>query len=100
MIINIVYAFIAALVIFALDWVVYGRMSNVISLARLSKGEDDPDQPYNPLKKWRIICSIMGSVLFLGSEFAHSPAQDILYVGVAIAAVVMVLFTYVEVTSR
>jgi hypothetical protein len=96
---SILYALGAAIVALAIDWTFFGRLSNIISVARLSSGKDDPDPPYNPLKPWRPVCAVACGVLFLASEFAQRPVRDVLYAGIAVTLFVMVMFTYRECTA-
>lgn len=97
---NVIYAVIATLVVFAIDWTTYGRMSNIVSVARLSKGEEYPDEPYNPRKPWRWICAGVSGIVVFISGYVQSPVQEILYGVVALAVIVMLLCTYVECTAR
>lgn len=98
--ISVMYSLVTILVAYAVDWAFYGRITNIISISRLSKGEIDPDQPYNVTRAWRVTCAALSGVIFFGSTFFRSVVQNVLYAGIAITVVVMLVFTYIECTSQ
>jgi hypothetical protein len=87
------YAIAAVVAVYLLDYSFYGRMMNIISIARLSSGREAPDAPYKPNTVSRMVCSVMVALATFAAAVTLGMLQTICVVAAIVAAAVMVLIT-------
>ncbi len=87
------YAGLVLLAVYALDWSAFARMKNITDIARLSKGQPETGAAYRPFRRYRVSCAVAATAMFWLGEVVATPLHQILYVGGAIAAAIMMLIT-------
>lgn len=99
MLLAVAYALAAIVVTYLLDWSVFARVANIVSISRLSAGHDDPDFAYRPLGRSRLFLGgCVGFSTFVAT-ISLGKLHQILAVVAMICAVLMLLITYGEVSS-
>ena len=85
--------FVSFFVIFALDYAVFGRISNIVDAVR-SKTEDVAERPYRPTAWWRLIGSSCGALLIVLTFFVSDAAGDALKAVMVCIVLAMLVITY------
>jgi hypothetical protein len=100
MIEDVAYAGLLILIIYAADYAAFAKMTNVVEIARLTRGDDADEQTYSPLTPLRVWLALGAAIVFFVGESTHPPLRQMLYVAAGIMAFVIVAVTCGSAASR
>lgn len=62
---------------YGMDYACYARLSNLLSMARQKRGDEDIELHYQPWLWWRVLPAVIATSCYLGGNFMSPPVSSV-----------------------